>query len=449
MKTTIDIAALLAPLTGENPAGENLRYTAVYEELKEARKSEDDFAMGEWQRETKSADWSKVVATALEVLTTRSKDLQVAAWLTEALIESEGFEGLSNGLTVLEGLLRNFWESVYPLMEEGDIEYRLAPFEFLNERISARIRQSTLTASGYSWFTWQESRDVGYEADTKNKYGDIDETKKRRRDELIAEGKVTAEQFDSAAVLTPQQQRSELVDQLASCQEAFARLDKMVDEKFGRDAPRISDIGQALEECARLVAKLYGDQPPPIVGDKPPLSPKTVPSAVKSETAPVPVKAATSSVSPPEAVTPVRAAVLAGSSTVLPETGLHEETLWQEAQRMLEGGEIRDALDRLLSASYSMPSERERNRYRLLIAKLCIKADRHDLARPIVEGLNALIDELHLERWESPLWLAEVLEALYQCLTCGEPSDEDLGKAHELFRRLCAMDVTKAILYRK
>jgi len=116
---------------------------------------------------------------------------------------------------------------------------------------------------------------------------------------------------------------------------------------------------------------------------------------------------------------------------------------------MLEEGEMRDALNRLLTASYSMPSERERNRYRLLIAKLCIKAGRHDLARPIVEGLNALIDELHLERWESPIWIAEVLEALYQCLLIGDPSGEDQGKAHELFRRLCSVDVTKALLYRK
>ena len=40
-----------------------------------------------------------------------------------------------------------------------------------------------------------------------------------------------------------------------------------------------------------------------------------------------------------------------------------------------------------------------------------------------------------------------VLEALYQCLTCGEPSDEDLARAQELFRKLCTLDVTKALLY--
>lgn len=446
MKTSIDIDTLLAPLPGDNPAGEDLRYTGVYEQIKEARKAEDAFALGEWQHETKSADWGQVVSIASEALSSKSKDLQIAAWLTEALIVTEGFEGLAVGLTVLEGLLGNYWETVYPLMEEGDIEFRIAPLEFLNERLASCVRQVPLTAAGYSWLVWQESRDVGYEADTKNKFGDVDEAKKQRRDELISEGKVSAEQFDAVAAQAPQPFRLALAAQLVSCREAFDALDKRVDETFGRDAPRISDIGQALEECARLAARIYGEQKTTAAGQKTPPQREVAGQAVE-EALKVPEVSAPLFSSPVVPVPPLRAAAPAAT---LQETSFREETLWEEAQRLLEGGGIREALDRLLTASYSMPSERERNRHRLLIAKLCIKAGRHDLARPIVEGLNALIDELHLERWESPLWIAEVLEALYQCLTSGEePPDEDLGKAQELFRRLCAMDVTKAILYRK
>jgi type VI secretion system protein ImpA len=102
-----------------------------------------------------------------------------------------------------------------------------------------------------------------------------------------------------------------------------------------------------------------------------------------------------------------------------------------------------------MTASLCAPSVREKNRYRLLMAKLCLKADRPDLARPIIEELHGLIEELHLERWESPLWIAEVLDTLYQCLTKGEPPDDDLDKARGLLRRLCAMDVTQAISYKK
>ena len=37
----IDIEALLSPIAGENPAGESLQYTPVYDEIREARRSED------------------------------------------------------------------------------------------------------------------------------------------------------------------------------------------------------------------------------------------------------------------------------------------------------------------------------------------------------------------------------------------------------------------------
>lgn len=436
MKRVIDLDQILAPIPGDNPSGEDLRYTELYEEIRGARKSEDDIPMGEWQRETRTADWERVISTAADALATRTKDLQIAAWLTEALAITEGFEGLSTGFACLEGLLGNYWETVYPVIEEGDIEYRLAPFEFLNDRLSSCIRQVPLASSGYSLLKWQESREVGYEADTRNRFGDIDESKKQRRDELIAEGRITAEQFDAAASQTPEQTRLDLAEHLARCRDAFAALDRKVDEMFGRDAPRISDIGQALEECSQLVARIYGAKK----GAAP--DAKELPKEEGDQEA---VKSMASQKrkveKSPETIRPAAAEVS------VPEGGFREDSDWDEAVRMLDNGDIREALDRLLTAAYRMPSERERNRYRLLIAKLCIKAGRYDLARPIVEGLQTIIDELHLERWESPLWIAEVLEALYQCLTSGEPTDDDLGRGQELFRRLCAMDVTKAIRY--
>jgi len=125
-----------------------------------------------------------------------------------------------------------------------------------------------------------------------------------------------------------------------------------------------------------------------------------------------------------------------------------ETHLWEEALNLMKTSSIRDALGKLLGASNSASSVRTRTRYRLLMAKLCLEADRLDLARPIMEEVNRLIEELHLERWESPLWLAEVLDALYQCLTRGQPTDEDLNRAKAILERLCTTDVTKAMIYR-
>ena len=120
MKRTIDIDVILAPLPGDNPAGENLRYTPVYDEIKEARRADDPLDRGDWDREIKTSDWDRVIALSVEALTEKTKDLQIAAWLSEALTRTEGFEGLIVGLKILAGFLSNFWDTVYPEIDEDD-----------------------------------------------------------------------------------------------------------------------------------------------------------------------------------------------------------------------------------------------------------------------------------------------------------------------------------------
>jgi type VI secretion system protein ImpA len=85
-----------------------------------------------------------------------------------------------------------------------------------------------------------------------------------------------------------------------------------------------------------------------------------------------------------------------------------------------------------------------------MMAKLAIQAARPDLARPILEELYALIQELHLDQWETPVWIAEVIEAYYQCLKSTGAPESDKSKAdNELFPKLCSKDITKAFLYKK
>lgn len=68
------------PIPGDNPAGADLRYAPIYDDIKEARRADDLLDRGDWSRELKTADWDKVRSLAMEVLTTSSKDLQIAAW---------------------------------------------------------------------------------------------------------------------------------------------------------------------------------------------------------------------------------------------------------------------------------------------------------------------------------------------------------------------------------
>jgi type VI secretion system protein ImpA len=446
MRREIDIDALLAPIPGDNPGGEDVRYSQTYEDIKEARKFDEALDLGDWKREVKTADWDTVITLALDALISKSKDLQIAVWLTEASIKTEGFDGLATGLKIITGLMQDFWENCYPTIEEGDLDFRAAPLEFMNERLWSYVKQVPLTdehmTPGYSWLKWQESREVGFEADTRNKYGDVDENKKKKRDESIAEGRLTAEEFDAAAAVSSGAFYKSLAESLTSCLDEFRTLDTTVDEKFGQQAPRLAELGAAIEDCNQLVLRIYKEKGP--VSAAEPIAKSTARPATQERK----VEEVRRRPAPPSEEVPTLLN-RPNPSGELSGTGPLEGALWEEALQVLEAAGIKEALDRLLEASFSAPSVREKNRYRLLMAKLCLQAERPDLARPIVEELYALIEELHLDRWESPVWIAEVLDALYRCLTSGEPSDEDQGKARMLFQKLCTTDVTKAILYRQ
>src|SRR5271156_2404477 len=110
---------ILAPIPGINPSGIDLRYDNTRDKIKEARRKDDDLAQGAWQTEQKTANYPLVVKLAQDTIATVSKDLQLAAWLTEALLQTERFNGLRQGLELCNGLLTEFWDTVYPIMEDG------------------------------------------------------------------------------------------------------------------------------------------------------------------------------------------------------------------------------------------------------------------------------------------------------------------------------------------
>src|SRR5437867_12944521 len=94
----IDVSALLAPIAGENPAGENLQYSGIYDEIREARRADDTLTKGDWEHEPKLSEWPKVVELSTSALASKTKDLQIGAWLVEAVVQLYGFAGLRDGL---------------------------------------------------------------------------------------------------------------------------------------------------------------------------------------------------------------------------------------------------------------------------------------------------------------------------------------------------------------
>src|SRR5713226_5325872 len=104
---------LLNPIAGANPGGIELRYDPLFDKIKEARREDDDVPQGEWTTARKTADWPLVIKLAKDALANKSKDLQIGAWLTEALVRREGFSGLRDGLDLLTGLVDQHWNHLY------------------------------------------------------------------------------------------------------------------------------------------------------------------------------------------------------------------------------------------------------------------------------------------------------------------------------------------------
>ncbi len=239
---------LLDPIAGENPSGQNLRYAPVYDKIKEARREEDDAAQGDWKRERKLADWPVVIKTAGETIATKSKDLQLAAWLTEALLKTQGIAGLKEGLDLLKGLTETFWDTLYPEIEDDDLELRSAPLEWVGKYLERPVKESPLTRSGYNWFQYQDSRKVPTEADVEE-----DPPKAETRQARIAEGKLTPEDFEKSFANSPKAYYVALSGSFEAALESLQALDDLCTEKFGNTAPGFHSLKSALEEVQQQV----------------------------------------------------------------------------------------------------------------------------------------------------------------------------------------------------
>jgi type VI secretion system protein ImpA len=238
---------LLNPISAEKPAGENLRYAPVFDKIKEARREDDDAPQGDWTRERKVADWPLAVKLISEALATKTKDLQLAAWLAEAMLNREGVAGLRDVLELIRGYLENFWDGLYPELDEGDAEYRAAPLQWIGDRLEKPMKRAALTRGGLNWFQYKESRSVGTE-----EAADTDE-KQRARLDAIAEGKIPQETFDKDFESTPKKFYVALLATFDATQETMTSLGELCDAKFGDVSPSFSTLNRVLDEVRQTV----------------------------------------------------------------------------------------------------------------------------------------------------------------------------------------------------
>lgn len=258
---------LLKPIPGDNPAGENLRYEGTYDQIEKARSADDTLNRGQWERELKSADWQKVVEIAMEALAQKSKDLNIAIWLTEALASDAGVSGLREGAGLIRELLAKFWVSLYPEIDDGDLDYRIRPLEWCDQKFPVLIRQTFLTDTpggrNYDFLELEKAKSI--EALKKS-------PKKEDKDAIASltdDEKKLAESIEQAINISGRDYYESLLEEFSACEEEILALEEVVDDKFGKEAPGLTATKKALNDCSEYLEKILKQKPKPAPQPKP------------------------------------------------------------------------------------------------------------------------------------------------------------------------------------
>jgi type VI secretion system protein ImpA len=257
----LDFDQLLAPISGDGPGGVDLRLdpspTSTYYSVKDARstaRAAERQRLLEGQESDGSGDWRPVLERGSKALAEKSKDLEIAAYVVEALLRLEGFPGLRDGFRLLRELVERFWEHLYPLPDEDGIDSRVAPLAGLNGEGSEGTLIGPLTSTPLT-----EGSSVGpYSYSHYQQAQALTTLEEEAREKRIARGAVTMEQFTQAVSETTPEFFENLVRTLKECQEEFGKLTTVLDQICGERAPPTSAIRAHLEQCLDVVRTTAG-----------------------------------------------------------------------------------------------------------------------------------------------------------------------------------------------
>lgn len=289
------LRALLAPVPGDDPCGASLRGEPLFTDIRLAREEDDPaLPMRQWERPLKSADWTFIETACREALAHRSKDLQLAAWLTEAWTRQDsGLSGLARGLLLLRELVSQHWEGLYPRLdppeEGGGCEARVAPLDWLAERMAHTVRVHVCLLplvdrkpASITLADWERlvSRALSAQSDEGSSQEDGSESLLTR---------------DAVVYDVLQNQPQVIAQHLADAREAQSHLDELsvlLKDRLGPDAPNLRKLAATLDAVRRVLMQLASEIPEPpglqLDPDLPPHldDPDLMPTAPQGDTSP-------------------------------------------------------------------------------------------------------------------------------------------------------------------
>ncbi len=266
-RPVLPIDDLLKPISGENPAGSDPRgdhspsspYYSVKEARKAARAAERQYMFDRDDGEAHT-HWRVVAEVAPSVLEHQAKDLELASWLTEALVRRYGFQGLRDGFKLIRGLVERYWEELYPLPDEDGLATRVAPLAGLNGEgtegvLIAPIRNIPITDGNdpgpFSYWQYQQVLEIERLVDAE------------ARAERAAKLEFGKDDIERAVSNSHPQFYIDIRDDIAEAIADYKAIDAILTNNCGSSgAPPCRNIINILEECLGAINHLAKDKLP-------------------------------------------------------------------------------------------------------------------------------------------------------------------------------------------
>ncbi|CAK9078308.1 ImpA family [Durusdinium trenchii] len=262
---TLDFATLVQPINAKNPAGEDLRkntsptspYYMLKDERAKARAIERKLIFDDSHTGSPQPSWRMILEFAPQVIAEQSKDLELAAYLIEALVRERGFPGLRDGFRLVRELVESCWDALYPLPDDEGVASRVAHLTGLNgvggdgTLIRPILAVPITENSSVGCFTTADYLQA-------QQLATLDAHERQLR---LTDGAVSMEMIQTAVSETPQEFYEGLQLNSLEVLKEYDRMCTALDERCGEHSIHSSNIRNAIETCLESVRYAIGGFP--------------------------------------------------------------------------------------------------------------------------------------------------------------------------------------------
>lgn len=260
---TLDFERLLRPIPKNEPFGEDLRsdlsLDSPYQKIKDARAKaraiERRLDRGDDSNESPRPNWRSILELAPTLLEERSKDLEVAAYLIEALVRERGFAGLGDGFRLVQELVEHYWDGLFPHEDAEGPAARIIHITGLNgidgEGTLIRPILSIPITQGQSVRSLSSS-----DIKQARQLASLGAAEQQRR---VDEGAPSLELLEQSIAETPRAFFATTLNEIRLCLEEYDRMCAAIDAKCGGGSSHTSNIRNTLETVAESIRSIAGN----------------------------------------------------------------------------------------------------------------------------------------------------------------------------------------------